>query len=104
MMKHGLPVLVCRHCGIERQQVALSEAGYRDFYARDYYGGVYSHTDEQSAGVAEKRIAAQCERLRGTILAVGCGNGPFLQDCPGRGQAAAWQEVAPGGAQARGTK
>lgn len=94
--KHGIAVATCE-CGIERQRVAMTPGEYAAYYEQDYYGGVYTHSEEQDAAVAERRIAAHGPALRGRVLDIGSGNGAFVQACRKAGLEAWGQEVAPVG-------
>jgi len=92
----GLDIDQCLTCGLLRQSVNLSEAGYAAYYQKDYHNGKYYHSFEQDTKVANLRLD-EYKLIKGSvILDVGCGNGAFVIEARKRGIDAYGVEVGEG--------
>jgi SAM-dependent methyltransferase len=91
--QHGIEVFDCRRCAATIQKVRLSEEELATWYRESYSALVYTHTPEHDAAVADLRIKAYGDKLRGSILDVGCGNAAFVTACKNKGLDAVGQEI-----------
>jgi SAM-dependent methyltransferase len=90
---HDIDVLTCDSCGVVRQRVPMTSKQYRDYYAFNYYGVVYSHSPEQDRDTAAKRLEAHGGYLKGRILDIGSGTGAFVLACRDAGLEAWGQDL-----------
>lgn len=92
---HGLEMVQCLECGIMRQHVRMAPQDLGEWYARQYFEGIYTHTYEHDVAVANMRLDAY--RFTGDgmrLLDVGCGNGAFVAQARARGIDAWGQDLA----------
>lgn len=90
---HGIPCLACR-CGIVRQCVEKTPADLSEWYRRQYFDGVYSHSPEHDRRIAAIRHAAYGIAAGAKVLDVGCGHGDFVEEGRARGLNAWGQDLS----------